>query len=98
MNAEFFEAIADIEREKGIPREYMYSKIHQAMLTAFRKDMPESGDNIEIILDEAKRKIEMVLKKTVVETVEDSNLEITLDAARKITKRAKLGDVVNVPV
>ena len=98
MNAEFFEAIADIEREKGIPREYMYSKIHQAMLTAFRKDMPESGDNIEIIMDEAKRKIEMVLKKTVVETVEDPNLEITLDAAHKITKRAKLGDVVSVPV
>ena len=27
MNAEFFEAIEDIEKEKGIPREYMYEKI-----------------------------------------------------------------------
>ena len=98
MNAEFFEAIADIEREKGIPREYMYGKIQQAMLTAFRKDMPDSGDNIEVILDEAKRKIEMVVQKTVVEEVEDPNYEINLDAAHKITKRAKLGDVVNVPV
>ena len=26
MNAEFFEAIEDIEKEKGIPREYMYNK------------------------------------------------------------------------
>ena len=67
MNAEFFEAIADIEREKGIPREYMYNKINQAMLTAYRKDTPDCGDNIEVILDEAKRKIEMVVKKTVVE-------------------------------
>ena len=98
MNAEFFEAIADIEREKGIPREYMYGKIQQAMLTAFRKDTPDSGDNIEVILDEAKRKIEMVVQKTVVEEVEDPNYEINLEAARKITKRAKLGDVVNVPV
>ena len=98
MNAEFFEAIADIEREKGIPREYMYNKINQAMLTAYRKDTPDCGDNIEIILDEAKRKIEMVVQKTVVEEVEDPNYEINLDAAHKITKRAKLGDVVNVPV
>ena len=98
MNAEFFEAIADIEREKGIPREYMYGKIQQAMLTAFRKDAPDSGDNIEVILDEDKRKIEMVVQKTVVEEVEDPNYEIPLEAARKITKRAKLGDVVNVPV
>ena len=34
MNAEFFEAIEDIEKEKGIPRSYMYDKINQAILTA----------------------------------------------------------------
>ena len=98
MNAEFFEAIEDIEREKGIPRDYMYGKIQQAMLTAFRKDMPDCGDNIEVLLDEEKRKIEMVVKKTVVESVEDPNLEIELSAAQKITRRAKVGAVVNVPV
>ena len=27
MNAEFFSAIEDLEKEKGIPREYMYDKI-----------------------------------------------------------------------
>ena len=36
MNAEFFSAVEDIEKEKGIPREYMYEKIQQAMLAAFR--------------------------------------------------------------
>ena len=35
MNAEFFAAVEDIEKEKGIPREYMYEKIQQAMLAAF---------------------------------------------------------------
>ena len=30
MNAEFFEAIEDIEKEKGIPREYMYDKAGHA--------------------------------------------------------------------
>ena len=40
MNADFFAAIEDIEREKGIPREYMYEKINHAMLAAYKKDNP----------------------------------------------------------
>ena len=67
MNAEFFEAIEDIEREKGIPRSYMYDKIKQAMLAAFRRDNPECEDNVELILEEEKKRIEMVVNKTVVE-------------------------------
>ena len=97
MNAEFFEAIEEIEKEKGIPREYMYDKIRQAMLTAFHRDNPEC-ENVEILLDEDKKHIEMVVNKTVVEEVEDPNLEMTLDAAKKLSRRAKLGDVVGVPV
>ena len=77
MNAEFFDAVADIEKEKGIPREYMYEKIRQAMLTAFRKDTPDCEDNVEVILDETKKKIEMVVKKTVVERVIDPYVEIS---------------------
>ena len=57
MNAEFFAAIEDIEKEKGIPRDYMYDKIRQAMLAAFRRDNPENEDNVEIILDEDKKRI-----------------------------------------
>ena len=98
MNAEFFDAVADIEKEKGIPREYMYEKIRQAMLTAFRKDTPDCEDNVEVILDETKKKIEMVVKKTVVARVIDPYVEISEEAAHRISKRAKVGDIVSVPV
>ena len=98
MNAEFFEAIEDIEKEKGIPRSYMYGKIEQAMLTAFRRDNPECEDNVQVLLDEDKKQIEMVVNKTVVEAVEDPSHEIILEAAKKISRRAKIGDVVAVPV
>ena len=98
MNAEFFDAVADIEKEKGIPREYMYEKIRQAMLTAFRKDTPDCEDNVEVILDEDKKKIEMVVKKTVVARVIDPYVEISEEAAHRVSKRAKIGDVVSVPV
>ena len=98
MNADFFEAIEDIEKEKGIPRGYLYEKIKQAMLAAFRRDNPECEDNVQVLLDEDKKQIEMVVNKTVVEAVEDPSHEIILEAAKKISRRAKVGDMIAVPV
>ncbi|MDO4982153.1 MAG: transcription termination factor NusA [Eubacteriales bacterium] len=98
MNAEFFEAIEDIEKEKGIPREYMYDKIKQAMLAAFRRDNPECEDNTEIVLEESVKRIEMNVIKTVVDEVADPSHEINIEAAKKLSRRAKLGDTVRVPV
>ena len=98
MNAEFFAAIEDIEKEKGIPRDYMYDKIRQAMLAAFRRDNPENEDNVEVILDEDKKLIEMQVNKLVVEEVTDPYHEIDLESAKKISRRARLGETVAIPV
>ena len=98
MNAEFFAAIEDIEKEKGIPRDYMYDKIRQAMLAAFRRDNPENEDNVEVILDEDKKRIEMQVNKLVVEEVTDPYHEIDLESAKKISRRARLGETVAIPV
>lgn len=98
MNAEFFQAIEEIEKEKGISRTYMFDKIRQAMLTAFRRDNPECEDNVEVVIDEEKKNISMYVSKTVTEEVEDLSHQIQLEAAKKISKRAKIGDVVQVPV
>jgi N utilization substance protein A len=68
------------------------------MLAAFRRDNPNCEDNVEIILDEDKKRIEMVVNKTVVETVEDPDHEIDPESAKKIVRRAKLGDVIAIPV
>ena len=98
MNAEFFTAVEDIEKEKGIPRAYMYDKIEQAMLAAFRKDNPEYGENVQIILDEEKKRIDMVVNKVVVEEVEDPTAEIDEENARRLVKKARVGDEIAIPV
>ena len=98
MNAEFFAAVADIEKEKGIPRDYMYEKIQQAMLAAFRKDNPDYGENVEVICDEAKKRIELLIHKTVVDSVEDPTAEIDLESAKKYSKKAAPGDDIVIPV
>ena len=98
MNAEFFEAVEDIEKEKGIPRSYMYDKIKQAMLAAFCRDNPECEDNVDVIVEEDKKRIEMNVNKLVVEEVEDPSHEINIEAAKKVSRRAKLGDTLPIPV
>ena len=74
MNAEFFAAVEDIEKEKGIPRDYMYEKIQQALLAAFRKDNPDFGENVEVICDEEKKRIDLIVHMTVVEQVRTPRL------------------------
>ena len=98
MNAEFFSAIEDIEKEKGIPRQYMYDKIHQAMMAAFRKDNPEAADNVVIEMSEEKRRIDMYVVMDVVDEVENPATQISVDAAHSINKRAKVGGQIMVPV
>ena len=98
MNADFFAAIEDIEKEKGIPREYMYDKINQAMLAAFKKDNPEAAENVVVEMNEEKKKINMYVQMTVVDEVENPAVEILLDSAKRYSKKAKVGTVVNVPV
>ena len=98
MNAEFFSAIEDIEREKGIPREYMYDKINQAMLAAFRRDNPDAADNVVVEIDEDKQKIEMYVITDVVEEVENPATQMTEAQARKYSKKAKAGMQIRVPV
>ena len=98
MNAEFFIAIEEIEKEKGIPRQYMYDKIHQAMMAAFRKDNPDAADNVVIDMNEEKHKIEMYVEMEVVDEVENPATQLNLDAAKSISKRAKVGGTVKIPV
>ena len=98
MNTEFFAAIEDIEKEKGIPKEYMLEKINQALLTAFKKDNPAAAENVFVEVNEAKKKIDMFVCKTVVEDVEEPETELTLEQAKKFSPKYSIGDTVNVPV
>ena len=98
MNAEFFSAIADLEKENGIPKEYMLEKVNQALLAALKKDNPGAVDHCRVDIDESKKKIDMYIMKTVVDEVQDPAIELTREQARKRNPRAEVGDVVNVPV
>ena len=95
MNPEFFTAIADIEREKGIPQSYMLDKIQQALLAALKKDSPAAQDCARVVLDTEKKTVHMFLAKTVADPVTDPNTQLSLEQARKINAVAEVGDIIN---
>lgn len=98
INADFFDALADIEKEKGIPKADMLEKIRQALLAALRKDSPAAEERMVVDVDEEKKRIAMYVRKDVVETVEDPDIELTEEEAQRFSKHAAVGDTVNVPV
>ncbi len=93
MNKEFFEALELIEREKGIPKEYMIEKVEAALVSAFKKEKGAMG-NVRVVLDPVKKDLKVFQQKTVVEVVENPQAEITLEEAKAISRRHKLGSVV----
>ena len=98
MNAEFFSAITDIEREKGIPQSYMIEKIEQALLAALKKNYQSSAECARVILDPVEKTVDMFIERTVVETVENPNTQYSIEEAREIRPGAIVGDLINEPV
>lgn len=97
MNAEFFDAIADIEREKGIPQEYMLDRIAQALTAAYRRTNGVDGENVTVIPDPVAKTITMFVSYGVVAEIEDldePDAQLTLDEARAIDPDAEVGGVV----
>ena len=98
--AEIFAALQMLEKERGIPVDYMVDRIKQALINAYRKDREDHrevpAENVEVELTEAV--MSMVQQRTVVEEVENPASEISLDAARNTSPNAQLGDLVNVDV
>lgn len=97
MNAEFFEALELLEREKGIPGDYLLEKIKGAIAVAAKRDYGD-GDNIIVDIDPEKQTIKVFLRKDIVEEVEDPNTQMTLEEAKTHRSRAKIGGVIDIPL
>ena len=100
IGAEIFASLRDLEKIKGIPVEYMVERLKQALTNAYRKDREDHRDipAENVVVDLSENGLSMHLCKTVVEEVEDTALEIHIDAAKNINPDVQLGDTVSIPV
>lgn len=90
QNKEFFEALNFMEQEKGIPAEYIAEKISSAIVVALRKDYGTT-ENITCTIDTENQIFKVVLRKDIVDEVEDPRVQILRDEA-KTQYKAKAGD------
>lgn len=96
-NAEFFEALKLLEKEKGISGDYLLEKIRAAIIIAVKRDYG-GKENISVIMDPATNEFKVSLHKTVVEEIVDPDEEILPEQAVKYSKKATVGDVVEIPL
>ena len=97
MNKEFFAALNMLEKEKGIPKEYMYEKIEAALVSAFKKEYG-NNTNVRVVIDENKEDVRVYRQKEVVEEVENPETQISLEEAKKIAKKYVVGSFVETEV
>ena len=95
---EFFTAIELIEKEKGIPKDYMLEKITQALISAYKRDHEGITDNVYVEANEVDQTVRMFVKKEIVEEVTNPSTELALEEARKSLPAAQTGDVVRIEI
>ncbi|MBQ6936825.1 MAG: transcription termination/antitermination protein NusA [Clostridia bacterium] len=95
QNKEFFEAILMLEKEKGIPADFLLEKVCTAIVTSVRKDYG-GADVVFCDCNPEKNQLRVYVKKTVVDEVHDEMTEICQEDAVKYKKNALVGDVVEV--
>ena len=98
MNAEFFEALAMLEKERGLPADYLLEKIKNAIVIAVKKDYEVEDENVSVVIEPDQGKFSVSLLKTVVEAVDDPATEISLEEAQQKKKSCKAGDEYAIPL
>lgn len=97
MNTEFFNALEALEKERGIPKEYMLERVEAALISAYKKDSG-GNSNVRVVLDPVKKDVKVYQLKNIVETVEDPETEISLEDAKKVSRKYTLGGVAEFEV
>ena len=100
MNKELIEALNALEKEKEISKETLFEAIENSLLTACKNHFGKA-DNVKVEIDRETGDFLCYAEKTVVESedqVEDPMLQMTLEEAKAVSKKAAVGDTVNVEI
>ena len=100
MNKELLEALDILEKEKDISRETLFEAIENSLITACKNHFGKA-DNVKVEIDRDTCDFLVYAEKEVVETPEDVTdpvLQISLEDAQKISKKAAVGDMIHVEI
>jgi len=99
MNKELMTALDMLETEKGISKDSLFDAIDASLKKAC-ENMYGSTDNIVVNINRETCDFSISQDKVVVETVEVGmkNTQISLEQAKEIKPKAKLGDVISIEI
>lgn len=97
VNKELLNAIAYLSKEKGVSADVICDSLEAVLITAYKKE-PDANPNAVVELNRLTGDYKIVAPKTVVETVEDEDAEISLAMAQILDPEYSAGDVINVNV
>ena len=97
MNKELMEALDVLEKEKEISKETLFEAIENSLMTACKNHFGKA-DNVHVEINRETCDFLVYAEKEVVPTkddVEDDCLQIALEDAQEISKRAQVGDMIH---
>lgn len=94
---ELITAMEDLEKEKGLKKEYLIESLETAILMAYKKNF-DSRENAKVTINPETGEMHLYTVKKIVEEVENPDLEVTLEEANKIDKKLSLGDDLYIEI
>lgn len=95
--SELIDALNQLQKEKNIEKEVIMQAIEDSLVAACNRDFGKNAI-VKVNMDRETGDISVFVEKTVVEEVEDSATEISLEDAKMRDFHYDLGDVVNIEV
>ena len=94
---ELITAMEELEKERGISKEYLLESLETALVTAYKRNF-ESAENVKVEINAENGDIKVYAQKEVVKKVEDETLQISLADAKKYSKKPSVGDIINIEI
>jgi len=91
MISDLSRMIDQVSREKGVDREVLLRALEEAVKAAAKKRFGHDTE-IEVAYNESLGEIEVFEFKEVVETVQNPDLEVSMDEAKKLDPESEIGD------
>jgi N utilization substance protein A len=97
LSNQLFDAIDYLVEEKGIDKDVLLEALEAALISAYKKNF-KSATNVRIDLNEETGKMGVFARKTVVDEVDDPQLEISLEEAKEKDPNYELEDILEMEV
>ena len=96
-NKELILALEELEKEKGIKKEYVIESIETALVTAYKRNF-DALENVKVVVDHQTGATHVYSVKEVMERANDEVTEISVKEAKEINPDLEEGDTVDIEI